>query len=269
MNNTFYFSHDYNARTDEKIKRLIRKYWMEWYWTYWAIVEDLYQNANALQLDCEWIAYDMRVPENIVDYIVNDSWLFIVEYGVFYSKSIQKRLDERDEKSSKARESARKRWDKGNANALQTQSDSNAIKERKGKENKGKEIENKEIKHKYWEFSKVLISDSEYKKLEIRYDKKDLDELIEKLDIYIWSKWVIYKSHYLTIINWAKKKWVREFTQQEREEQKQRAKKREKILKEKPSDLPSFDDIPKPKKTISPNEQIKRYNEMKKKILTK
>jgi len=46
---------------------------MEGYGVYWSIVEDLYQNANALPMDTEGIAFDYRVSENIVDFIINDS----------------------------------------------------------------------------------------------------------------------------------------------------------------------------------------------------
>jgi hypothetical protein len=135
---TFYFSHDYNARNDEKIKRLIRKHGMVGYGIFWSIVEDLYNNANALRLDYEGIAYDLRSDSDTVYSVINDFDLFVFDVNSFGSLSVQKRLDERNDKSIKARESANKRWN--NANALQTQSDSNAIKERKGKEIKGKEI---------------------------------------------------------------------------------------------------------------------------------
>lgn len=140
MKETFYFTHDYNARSDEKIKRLIRIHWMQWYWVFWSIVEDLYQNANALRLDYDSIAYDIRVDWELIKSIINDFDLFIIEWDTFWSKSVEKRLLERDEKSSKARESARKRWDKKDANALRTYSECNAIKEKKRNENKENNI---------------------------------------------------------------------------------------------------------------------------------
>ena len=141
---TFYFSHDYNARNDEKIKRLIRKHGMQGYGVFWSIVEDLYNNANALRTDYEGIAYDLRSDSDLVASVVNDFDLFIFNGDYFGSNSVEERLEQRNDKSAKARKSASYRWD--NANALQTQSDSNAKKERKGKEIKGKEIKGKEIK---------------------------------------------------------------------------------------------------------------------------
>jgi len=135
-NDTFYFSHDYNPRADEKIKRLIRKHGLLGYGTFWAIIEDLYNNANALRTDYEGIAYDLRVHTNIVKSVINDFDLFIIKDDFFGSLSVQRRLDERNEKSKKASNSANCRWSKQkkDANAMRTQCDSNAIKERKGKE---------------------------------------------------------------------------------------------------------------------------------------
>jgi O6-methylguanine-DNA--protein-cysteine methyltransferase len=135
---TFYFSHDYNARTDSKIKKLIRVHGYEGYGIYWAIVEDLYNNANALPTDYDSIAFDLHTQSELIKSILNDFDLFDLTADYFGSNSVSRRLEERENKSNKAKESAKKRWD--NANAMRTHSDSNAIKERKGKERKEKEI---------------------------------------------------------------------------------------------------------------------------------
>lgn len=140
MKDTFYFSHDYNARSDEKIKKLIRKHQMMGYGIYWSIIEDLYNNANALQTDYEGIAFDLHTDPKIVKSILNDFELFDFTGEFFSSLSVKKRLELRDEKSSKARQSAQARWYKNkgiDANAKRTQSDGNAKKEKKGKEKKG------------------------------------------------------------------------------------------------------------------------------------
>lgn len=148
---TFYFSHDYNTRSDDKIKKLIRTHGMIGYGVFWAIVEDLYNNANALPTDYECIAFDLRTNPDIIKSIINDFDLFIIEKQTFGSSSVERRLEDRNKKSIKARKSALKRW--GNkeedANALPTQSDSNAIKERKIKERKIKERKVKEIKYNF------------------------------------------------------------------------------------------------------------------------
>jgi hypothetical protein len=155
MKDTYYFSHDYNSRNDHKIKKLVSKHGYLGYGLFWAIIEDLYNNANALQTDYESIAFDLRTSENIIESIINDFDLFVIEADNFGSLSVQRRLEERDAKSLKARESAYKRWnkDKENANALQTDSECNAIKERKVNE-----IKEKENKNTTFDFKSALIS---------------------------------------------------------------------------------------------------------------
>jgi len=164
---TFYFSHDYNARNDEKIKRLIRKHGMIGYGIFWSIVEDLYNNANALRTDYEGIAYDLRSDSEVVASVVNDFDLFIFDGDFFGSNSVQERLDQRNNKSESARKSASYRWE--NANALQTQSEGNAKKERKGKEIKGKE---KKIKYK----DNVLLTENENEKLVSEFGKDTVQQ---------------------------------------------------------------------------------------------
>ena len=65
-----------------------------------------------------------------------------------------------------------------------------------------KNVEKKE-KHKYGEFKNVLLTDEEYRKLKERFN--DVEEKIENLSYYLKSKGDKYKSHYGTILNWARK----------------------------------------------------------------
>lgn len=114
---SFYFQHDYNARTDPKIKRLLVRHGYQGYGIYWAIIEDLYNNANALPTDYEVIAYDLRVDEDIVKSVVNDFDLFTVDGGKISSMSVQRRLITRGDKSAKARNSANAKWGNQSDNA--------------------------------------------------------------------------------------------------------------------------------------------------------
>jgi hypothetical protein len=163
---TFYFSHDYNSRNDEKIKFLIRKHGLLGYGLFWSIIEDLYNNANALRTDYEGIAYDYRIDVSIVTSVINDFDLFVFDAEYFGSLSVQKRIDERDSKSVKARESAHKRWT--NANAMQSQCEGNAIKERKGKEINEKKV------------NKVNIIDEQFEEFWDLYDYKKSRDKAEK-----------------------------------------------------------------------------------------
>ena len=51
----------------------------------------------------------------------------------------------------------------------------------------------------------VFLSDEEYKKLIDKFGNYGTEDYIERLNLYIGSKGVKYKSHYMTILNWARK----------------------------------------------------------------
>lgn len=127
MKETYYFSHDYNARADENIKLLIRKWGMEGYGIFWALVEDLYNNSNELRLDIEGISYDLRMNESIIKSVIFDFDLFSINDGIFGSSSIERRMNERDEKSKKTSKSATLRWEKYRQNANASKTDANAL----------------------------------------------------------------------------------------------------------------------------------------------
>ena len=141
---TFYFSHDYNARNDMKIKKLIIMHGYEGYGLFWALIEDLYQNDNAMLLDYECIAYDLRTSSDIIESIVNDFDLFEVEEDTFGSLSVQRRLLKRIEISEKranaGRISAKKRKKAASAQQNSTSVQQIPTKESKVKESKVKEI---------------------------------------------------------------------------------------------------------------------------------
>ena len=147
---SFYFSHNYNSRSDSKIKKLLHKHGLLGYGLYWAIIEDLYNNANALQLHYESIAYELRTDEDKVKSIIHDFDLFVIDGVYFSSNGVKNRLEQRNEISKKASKNAKIGWEKRkkDATALRPQSEGNAIKEKK--ENKKKENEiDKIINHLY------------------------------------------------------------------------------------------------------------------------
>jgi len=150
MAETFYFSHDYDSRQDEKIKDLLYHYGFEGYGIFWALIEDLYINENQLKCDYKRISYEFRVDEIKVKSIINDFGLFTIEGENFYSSSINKRLTFRSEKKEKAKQSAEKRWKNATTNANASKNDAtedaNASKNDAIKESKVKESILKDIK---------------------------------------------------------------------------------------------------------------------------
>ena len=176
-----YFSHDYNARQDEKIKRLIAKHGMLGYGIYWSMIENLYNNANALQTDYDVLAYELHEDIDRIKSIINDFNLFSVVGEFFHSESVGRRLQGRNIKSEKAKQSAYSRWNNpSDANVMQTQCDSNAIKEKKRKENN---INKKKINKKEIDFSFVNINflESFQKWLNYKKDRKETYKSEESL----------------------------------------------------------------------------------------
>lgn len=142
---SYYFSHDSNAKNDEKIVRLRMKHGWEGYGLYWAIIERLRESSNYMSVcDFNLIAYDLRTDSAKIKSIVEDFGLFAFtdESECFYSESLTKRMELKNERSTTARKNAQKRWDKcdSNATAMQQQCKPNAIKESKVKESKEKDI---------------------------------------------------------------------------------------------------------------------------------
>ena len=210
---TFYFSHDYNARNDAKIKKLISKHGFLGYGIFWAIIEDLYNNTNVLPTDYESIAFDLRTDHDTILSIINDFDLFVFDGKNFGSLSIQKRIDERNEKSKKARESVLKRWKNKeiDTNVLPTNNDSNTIKERKVKENKVNESK-VELTHKIQILVNSLKNVSKLKdqltfenctELEKKYPYELIIEKLNAMEnkVDLQKK---YFSVYRTLDNWCK-----------------------------------------------------------------
>lgn len=166
-----YFSHDYNARNDQKIVNLIMKHKLEGLAIYWCLVEILYEcNGYIHEDNIDTIAFELRTEsERIANVLATD--LFVKKGKRFHSESVLRRINKRKEISDKARSSALSRWnpkDKPDANALRTESERNAIKvkESKVKESKGIIERIKEFEIQILELNKGLkiLSDIEVKK---------------------------------------------------------------------------------------------------------
>jgi hypothetical protein len=140
-----YFSHDYNARNDRKLVNLQMKYQMQGIGAFWCIAEMLYEEGGKMRKEYDRIAFELRCDKNVIQAVIEGFELFNFDNDFFWSESVSRRLGQRKNKSLKASNSAKKRWGQSErkANALQTDSDGNAI---KVKENKVKEIKEKKIK---------------------------------------------------------------------------------------------------------------------------
>lgn len=138
---TFYFSHDYHARADKKMIRMMAKIGVQGVGIYWCLIEMLYEEGGYINLsECDLIASELRTKCERIKVVIEDYNLFKNDGERFWSDSVLDRLNLRKQKSDKAKKSAKKRWSQKsenkpvNANALRTQSKGNAIKESKVKE---------------------------------------------------------------------------------------------------------------------------------------
>lgn len=136
-----YFTHDSNARNSDKLIPLRAKMGAEGYGIYFMLLERLREEPDYTSVkDYNMLAFDLRVDAAKVKAVVENFGLFAFtdDGKCFYSDSFLRRMQVKDEKSEKARASARSRWGKceRNANAMRTHENSDAIKEKESKEKK-------------------------------------------------------------------------------------------------------------------------------------
>lgn len=136
---TFYFSHDYNSRSDPKMVKLLMNCGIEGIGIYWCIVEMLYEEGGyLLQTEYERIAFELRTDYERIEKIINTP-LFKKDEQKFWSDSVLSRLKIRQEKSDTARKNIQSRWDKqiqSYNNGNTKNSNGNTIKESKVNKNK-------------------------------------------------------------------------------------------------------------------------------------
>lgn len=111
-----YFSHDADARNDEKIIRLRMRHGAEGYGIYFMILERLRGETDYMSVkDYNMIAFDLRVDSARVKSVVEDFGLFVfTEDGkYFYSESFLRRMELKDTVSRKRREAIARRWGRG------------------------------------------------------------------------------------------------------------------------------------------------------------
>ena len=115
--NAFNFSHDFNARNDEKILRLRMRYGAAGYGIYFMLIERLAEeSAHVSAKDYDMLAFELREDREIIRSVVEDFGLFVFDDDNFYSASLNARLESLDDKRSKAIEAARARWGRNNDN---------------------------------------------------------------------------------------------------------------------------------------------------------
>lgn len=108
----FYFSHDYNARNDRKMRALMMKHGMVGIGAFWCILEMIYEEGGFHPLEYDRISFELRIDADVVRSVIEDFDLFQHDDENFWSESAIERLKIRCDKSAKARKSIEARWAK-------------------------------------------------------------------------------------------------------------------------------------------------------------
>ncbi|CVK17191.1 protein of unknown function (DUF4373) [Apibacter mensalis] len=111
LKETCYFSHDCNARNDEKIIAVRMRYGAEGYGIYFMIIERLLESANYMSVkDYNVVAFDLRVDAKKVKEIVEDFGLFEFSEDKkhFFSSSLNNRVYQLDEMRKKLSKSGKR-----------------------------------------------------------------------------------------------------------------------------------------------------------------
>lgn len=163
---TFYFSHDSNARNDIKIKAMRKTYGLEGYGMYWLIIETLREEVEHKLPIKEYVfdgiatdaGLDAQFIQKYIDDCINKFELFQSDGEYFWSRSLMERMEKmhniREKRKAAARASVQKRLtndDDNNTNAQQmlnkcsTNAQQMLSKTQQNKINENKINENKDI----------------------------------------------------------------------------------------------------------------------------
>ena len=201
MKAAFYFSHDVNAKNDEKILQLRCEFGWEGYGIYWAIIEALAEateyklklnSINALALG---LAIDKQMLSKCLSKMFEIE-LLAKDNIYFYSKSLLKRMELKEQIREKRKEAGKKGGlqkhinkevianakqmpSKCLANALAKPSNKKEIKRKVNKKENEKENEKENI---YWDIGEKIIDElNKIGNRSFRYSDNNLKHILARL----------------------------------------------------------------------------------------
>ena len=208
MKESYYFSHDSNARNDEKILMLRAAHGLEGYGAFWVLIEMMFENAETALSHSKTkglaVNYniDITVLESVINTCITEN-LFASDGEFFWSESLRRRKkkyqDLKEKKSEAGKKGMATRWtEQGIDNTVITGDNSSnntdITKDNKGKESKGNEnkylyiLQSEEIWSKYP--NKKGRSDAMKKlpKLIEEYGYEQIARTIERYKQYVEQK---------------------------------------------------------------------------------
>lgn len=195
MKEAYYFSHDSNARNDEKILMLRAEHGWEGYGIYWMLIEMMFESSETYLYHSKTkgiaVAYniDITVLKGVITTCVNEE-LFCTDNTTFWSESLRRRKDKYIEMKEKRSEAGKigmsKRWGKITDNK-KTNVDNGVI----SKDNKGKEMKGKERKENE---EKIIVETSDEVRLAYLLREKILQNNPQAKEpkLQTWAKHVDY-----------------------------------------------------------------------------
>lgn len=192
-----WFKHFSDAYSNIKMQHLIAEVGMSGYGFFWVTCELVAQQGDNFRIKSEknWKKVlshitgekietcdkflSMFAEKNLIDKkALENNDIFIPKMGSYS-----------DEYTDKLRRVSRQRREKVGL-----------------EQNRTEEEQNRTDKTAFGELGKVLLTEAEHSKLIGFFGEKTTNELIFELDTYVASKGKNYKSHYATLLNWAKRK---------------------------------------------------------------
>jgi hypothetical protein len=107
---SYYFSHDSNARNDVKIIKLRRQLGLEGYGLYWCLIEMLRDAPeNKLPIDAvDDIAFSLNISKEKIETVINLYGLFTVDQSNFFSQRLIRSMEQYKEIKLKLSEGGKK-----------------------------------------------------------------------------------------------------------------------------------------------------------------
>lgn len=106
---SYYFSHDSNARNDVKIIKLRRQLGLEGYGLYWCLIEMLRDTPEyKLPLDSvDDIAYNLNISKEKVETVINNYKLFTIDDEQFFSERLIRNMEKYTESKKRLSEAGK------------------------------------------------------------------------------------------------------------------------------------------------------------------
>lgn len=185
MKKNRYFSHDSNARYDNKIILMRAEYGNRGYGIFWIIVECL-REQDDLKFSLTPFTFLVlsKATEEDVDFIekfINDCIykyeLFSLEDGCFYSQSLIDRMNIITEKSKRMSEISKIRWDK--------EKQKKEAVEQKKEQKKKEKVNHDDVVEKIWSlYPRKEGKGTAVKKIKLLLNKYSENELIQCIERY-------------------------------------------------------------------------------------